>query len=367
MGGVNRCRYLFSNTPLYNADMKKYIQSVKVFSASEKAKYRLKVIEFHNKYGTLATKDAFNTSKATIYRWKKILKDNHGRLSSLVPLSTAPKHPRIMMTDQRIVLFIKQIRKNHPRLGKEKIKPLLDEYCQKQAITSISQSTIGKLIKRHNLLSPKRYGRYYHNPADKRAQKQVKYKTKVKRSPKPKEFGYLEIDAVVKFIDGMKLYIFNAVDIKLKFQFSYAYSRLNSKNGADFLSKLLVVYPIRKGIKTIQTDNGLEFKGEFHRYLKKHNINHLFIYPRCPKINSFVERSNRSLQEEFVNDNLDLAVSDLNLFNHKLTDYLIWYNTKRVHKSLNNISPIDYLLSVSPESQKWVTYTSSCKKKPFSL
>ncbi|MGC8972331.1 MAG: IS3 family transposase [bacterium] len=27
-------------------------------------------------------------------------------------------------------------------------------------------------------------------------------------------------------------------------------------------------------------------------------------------------------------------------------EYVIWYNTKRVHKNLNNLSPIDYMLNV---------------------
>lgn len=340
--------------------MRKYTNSVKAFSLSDKAKYRLSVILFHGKYGTLATKDAFGISKPTIYRWKKTFKDNHGRLSSLVPKLTSPKTKRIMMTNPKIISFIKQIRIDHPHLGKEKIKPLLDKYCVKEQISTISESTIGKVISRHKLIRPKRYGRYYHNPADKRAQKKIKYKTKVKRSPKPNEFGYVEIDTIVKFIDGMKLYIFNAVDIKLKFEYACAYSKLNSTNGADFLSKLITVYPMKSGIRITQTDNGLEFMGAFDQYLKDRQIRHLFIYPRCPKINSFVERSNRSLQEEFINDNLDLAFTSIADFNGKLTEYLIWYNTERIHNSLNKMSPIDYLLSVSPESQKYATYTKIC-------
>jgi transposase InsO family protein len=99
--------------------------------------------------------------------------------------------------------------------------------------------------------------------------------------------------------------------------------------------------------------------GAFSTYLQQEKIKHLFIYPRCPKINSFVERSNRSLQEEFINHHLEYAVEDISEFNTLLMKHLIWYNTKRVHKGLNNQSPIDYLLSVSPECQKYVTYTTN--------
>jgi len=38
-------------------------------------------------------------------------------------------------------------------------------------------------------------------------------------------------------------------------------------------------------------------------------------------------------------------------------EHLIWYNTKRIHQSLGNISPIDYLIKTVPESQMCVTRT----------
>lgn len=152
----------------------------------------------------------------------------------------------------------------------------------------------------------------------------------------------------MKFISGIKVYIFNAIDIKLRFQFSYAYSRLNTVNSLDFFKRLELVYPLKTGIYAIQTDNGLEYLGRFDDYLKERGIKHFFIYPRCPRINAFIERANRTLQEEFLDDNLDYALNGLFEFNLKLIEYLIWYNTKRVHKSLGNLSPIDYLLKHSP-------------------
>ena len=49
----------------------------------------------------------------------------------------------------------------------------------------------------------------------------------------------------------------------------------------------------------------LRLLGSLDEYLKKRNIKHNFIYPRCPKINGFVERANRTLQEEFINLHLN--------------------------------------------------------------
>ncbi|MBI4973618.1 IS3 family transposase, partial [Candidatus Roizmanbacteria bacterium] len=63
-------------------------------------------------------------------------------------------------------------------------------------------------------------------------------------------------------------------------------------------------------------------------------------------------------QEEFVDGNIDLIHDGLSVFNSRLIDYLLWYNTKRVHKALGNVTPINYFLQVLPqESQMYVTYT----------
>jgi len=51
-----------------------HLRSASAFSKSEKAQFRLKAIEFSKKYGIQATIDAFDVSRATIYRWKKVLK-----------------------------------------------------------------------------------------------------------------------------------------------------------------------------------------------------------------------------------------------------------------------------------------------------
>ena len=78
-----------------------------------------------------------------------------------------------------------------------------------------------------------------------------------------------------------------------------------------------------------QKDNGLEFRGYFDKYLKDKGYKHLFIYPRCPKINAYVERSNRTLPEEFIKHNLTSLHISLDQFNRELIDYLVWHNTKR--------------------------------------
>ncbi|MBI5465499.1 transposase [Candidatus Gottesmanbacteria bacterium] len=315
--------------------------------------YRLEVLSFFKEFGLRATKKAFKVSKTTVYRWKKTLADNQGKLASLLPKSTKPEHLRRMETDLRIVEYIRKLREEHFRLGKQKVKPLLDQYCFELGIKSISVSTIGKLIKRNHFFFQKQ-GRVYHNPSSGWAQRKPTKRLRIRYSPKPTDFGHLQMDTVFKIVEGMRSYLYSAIDIKLKFGLTLAYSRLNSQNTLDFFQKVELVYPLK--IKSVQTDNGLEFLGVFHQYLLKRNIPHFFIYPRCPRINGVIERYQRTLQEEFFDPNSDLIHSP-KLFNDKLAEYLLFYNLERPHHSLGLKSPLNYLVSEGYQSQMCVTHT----------
>jgi len=117
---------------------------------SEIAAQRMKIVRFYERYGEKATLEAFGVDRRSVNRWRKRLKDNKGRLMALVPRSTRPKKVRQSLIPLEIIEFIKALRQQHPRLGKGKIKPLLDEYCRNNGVKSISESTIGNIIKRHN-------------------------------------------------------------------------------------------------------------------------------------------------------------------------------------------------------------------------
>ena len=41
----------------------------------------------------------------------------------------------------------------------------------------------------------------------------------------------------------------------------------------------------------------------------------------------------------------EILLEDVNEFNKKLIDWLLWYNTKRFHWSLNLETPVNYLIN----------------------
>jgi transposase len=136
------------------------------FDKGEIATQRMKIIKFYERYGERATIEVFGVGRKVINRWRKRLKENNGRVVALAPLSKRPKRVRKSIIPVEITEFIRSLRQENPRLGKEKIKPLLDEYCTEVGIKNVSESTIGNIIKRHNFFFQK-VERMYKNPSGK--------------------------------------------------------------------------------------------------------------------------------------------------------------------------------------------------------
>ncbi len=331
--------------------------SLRRFSQSELAQRHLEILQFYEQWGEAATKQAYGADRKVISRWRQRLKKGGGHLQALIPRSTRPHRVRRSTIPTEVVEFIRQLREKYPRLGKDKIKLFLDKYCRQHGFKSLSVSTIGNVIKKHRLFFYKS-GRVYHDPSSHWAQKhrrKVK-RVRVRKSPKPEDFGYILSDTVERIEDGVKYYFYSAIDAKLKFALTLVYPRLNSENHQDFYKRFKRVYPWT--IQTWQTDNGKENLGEFDAALTEDHVAHVFSYPRCPKINSFIERYNRTIQEEFLDNHLEL-LTDPKLFSEALAEYLIFYNSERPHQSLNMLSPLQYLVEKNPMSQMSLTSTKS--------
>jgi len=302
------------------------------FDVSDAAKYRHHVLLFYYKHGWKAAVDAFQLPKSTLYDWKKSYEKSGKQLTSLIPKSTRPRKLREMIIDWKLEVFIKSLRQQYGNLGKYKIKPFLDEYAQSLGLESYGNTKIGKIIKRRH---------YFFEGKTKR--KKAKFKplsARVKRSPKEKLPGYIEMDSITVYILSKRHYFVTAIDVVSKFAWCQLVNNLSSVKTKQVLQEFTkqYFYPLR----AIQTDNGSEFLGEFQQYLEKINIIHQFIYPRSPKINAYIERFNRTIQEEFI-ERCDSIYYDRVKFNQDLIKYLTWYNTKRPHHSLGLVPPIKYL------------------------
>jgi len=310
---------------------------------------KLKIIIFFDKYGLAPTRDAFGVGRSTIFLWKKKVADGGGSLLGLINHTRRPHNTRRMFVNERLLEFIKGFRENYPRLGKNKIKLLLDTYARENNLETISESKIGRVIKKNN----------WYLYLGKRSKHSVSIDKQRVFGYEVKEAGDLfQVDTVVRFEHGIKRYILTACDAVTKFVFAYTYKNHTSISSSDFANKLIKATPYP--IKAIQTDNGSEFLKDFDKVIKELGIAHFFIYPRCPKQNGCIERFNRTIQEEFVDFNRCLLEeSDTENFNDKLIDYLLWYNIKRPHHSLKNETPMQVVVDFLKKSNMSWTDTQT--------
>ena len=364
--GVNRTVFMFGFVKGYARSTMNY-SNITHHPLRHVIERRVKIIAFYDQYGSAATHEAFAVSRSTVLLWKQKLRSNHGRLSALAPASRAPRRRRRRTVDERITDFVVQERIKHPRLSKDKLAVLLKPECLIWGITTPSASTVGRLL--GDLKAQGRlpvHGRLSLNAATGRLHERKQRPTLKKQRRngyQPKEPGdMVQIDTIVKFINGIRRYVITAIDYHGRFAFAYGYTSPSSANAADFLVKLQAVAPFT--IYRVHHDNGSEFYKHFVTACKHSDVSQLWNYPKKPQHNGMVERLNRSIQDEYIDWHLDDLAYDLHSFNHQLMDWLVWYNTKRPHYSLHLKSPMQYLLELlqltPQESNMLWTDTCNC-------
>ena len=299
----------------------------------EAVERRLKILTFWTTYGTKATNDAFGVSRATLFRWQQVLDRNRGNVAVLDPKSTAPMKRRVRSLSPTLEEEILAWRTKYPRLGGKKLVPLLQKQGFKVSVSYIDRC-IGDLKKLGRLPTHTKLSFYARNGSH-----HVIAKTNVKKKRRPKKQG-LEIDTVIRHIDGIKRYTLTAVDVAGRFAHAHTYTNHSSDSARDFLKQLIRYAPF--SITEIQTDNGSEFAHHFHEACTTLGITHYHTYPRSPKMNAYIERFNRTLSEEHMVYNRALLRDDIDQFNSTLSEWLRWYNHERPHEGLGLISPMEY-------------------------
>jgi len=296
---------------------------------SKAAKGRLAWMDYYHRSRNAAkTCRYFGISRATFYYWKR--RYNPYRLTTLEAQSRRPKNTRRWEVGRVQELRIIALRKTHIRYGKMKLKVLYGrEYGE-----SISSWKIQRVIEKHGL---------YFNPKKteiirkKRRASQVK--KRITELLKEKRSGFLlALDTIVLYWMGAKRYILTAVDEHGKLAFARMYSSKHSKHAKDFLRRLW--HLLDRRIENITRDNGTEFAGEFDWAVHELQLGSYYSRPKTPTDNPVNERFNRTLQEEFIA--LGNMTSDCEVFNRKLTEWLIEYNFRRPHEALAYLTPIEF-------------------------
>lgn len=316
------------------------------YRLSPEGEFRLGVVwAYFTRFEKNASKTAryFGLHRNTVTKYLDLYDPKN--LSTLEPKSTVPIWRLRKKISPQKVERIKELKKQYPAFGKEKIRTLL----LREGL-HVSSSTIGRIFTKHNLT-------YLWKRHESTIKFKKRYKKKQKKKRPPKIFQahrpgwWIQIDTVVVYHNGSRYYVINAVDLFSRFVFSYAYTSPSSKNAAHFLEQLIAFFPDPCPIRMIQTDNGSEFHKYFDSTCTKYDIQHTWSYPKTPKMNPYIESFNKTIQLECL-EKKDVYKSIREL-NFKIQTYLIHYNTFRPHSSIWYKVPL------------WVycQYLTSCKEK----
>jgi len=313
------------------------------YMISEEAKRRAKILTFWQEHGLAATMDAYGVQRRTLFEWKKKLTAGRGRLESLNPGSRRPTVVRKRLWDARTIEEIKRLRYEHPNLGKEKIHPLLLEFCEKKKLTCPKIRTIGRLIVDCGGLriAPQRItgtGRITKINRQKSERKPHGFKA---RYP-----GHcVAFDTFEEHIDGSRRYVITFIDLYTRFGFALGTTSHASKAAEEFFEIVRKIFPFP--FSFVLTDNGSEFKKHFGDAIRSLHLTHYKTRPKTPKQNAHCERFNRTVQEEYANYHRGELLIDIPAFNRGLAQWSLWYNTKRVHHAFQNkLSPMQFMLSL---------------------
>lgn len=295
---------------------------------TEEAKHRIKILDWHGAHGGNASLTArhFGIARATLHRWLK--RFQRTGMLGLNEYSRKPKRSRQPTTPGQIIMKVVQLRKQYPAWSKYKIVALL-----KREGVSVSASTVGRILRRRNLIDLKK--------SRKRRKAALHPRARFPKGLRISEPGdMVQLDTKHIMLPGGKKYFqFTAIDVLTKWRVLRVYPSESSRNGALFLVECLQYFPFP--IKAVQSDNGAPFLGEFEKLCKAKGIPHYFIYPKSPKQNTYVEASHGADEREFYQQGNTHI-----LFPAMQREIYAWeniWNAIRPHEALNQMSPREYL------------------------
>ena len=277
-------------------------------SITQKLKYKQSVIRFSEKYGVRKAAIKFGEWPKTIYRWKSRY---DGSLESLKDKSRRPKSHPNQHTEEEIKL-IKSYKANNKETGLVVLWVKLKAAGYARTVQGLyhvmqKMGIYAKTPSKKKESEPNEWisGTY---PGDK-VQVDVKYVPKECMSPELQELGE-------------KYYQYTGIDEYTRIRYTWFTNEHSTYSSSEFVRRLVKYFPFK--IKTIQTDNGMEFTNRlswtgflknkqtmFEKTLEELKIEHKLIKPHTPKQNGRVERSHRKDQERFYHGKVFCSLEDL--------------------------------------------------------
>lgn len=254
---------------------------------------------------------------STIVRWCKRAPAIGRR--GIPTLSSRPhSHPSTL--SPKIVEAILEKRKKRNRCAEVIHQELLRDDI------AVSLSSVKRTLKRHGLIKRRSPWKRWHFS-----------------SSRPLALipgDLVQIDTIhVGPCDEKRLYVYTMIDIYSRYAFAYVTQRISTHRSLLFVKRSQGETSFV--FKTLQSDHGPEFSAWFTEHIQKTGVVHRHSRVRKPNDNAHVERFNRTIQDECTS-RLPRRIA---VYQRELKDYLHYYNTERLHMSLNFKTPCEVVRS----------------------
>lgn len=255
----------------------------------------------------------FGISRKTYYKWR--MRDFGKSGNRYAPIKNQP--------NLKLTYEIRRFIEHHKLVsnyGPLKMRMLV----KKELGLDISTTIIYRYYKRRKLI--------------RRPQKRLPWYEPMKRALLVRNPGEgVQFDVKYVYFRGKREYQFSVFDPFTKKYFFGIYSTKESRNTIDVFKKAEKYFGFK--IASVQTDNGSEFRGVFHRWLTKNKIAHYFIPKKSPWWNANVERVHKTIDDEFYQNTNRIWKTPF--------EWLEYYNFQRIHLTLNGLTPQEKLESVT--------------------
>lgn len=251
-------------------------------------------------------------SPGTITKW--VVKAKSYGHHPIPTLSSKPKHHPKQLSNELVWKIY------HKRLMIKRSAEVVQQELINEGVF-VSLSSVKRTLNRMGLIKKRSPWKKYHFP--------------MSRPNAERQGDLVQVDTIHLLNDeGHRVYVFTILDVYSRWAYARAYQRANTSTALKFVQKAQRIASFR--FKTIQSDNGSEFSQWFSERVKSV---HRHSRVRRPNDNAHIERFNRTIQEECLNE-IPKNVKNLN---KAIEKYIPYYNEKRLHFGLKLQTPLQVL------------------------
>lgn len=266
-------------------------------------------------YSAVALK--YGVVRSTVCKWvKKAPPDT----KTYIPTLSSRPHRPANQIDPELENYIIALREKIQRCA-----PILHAHLLQEGYT-VSQSTVARVLRRHQLTRRRRAKFLRGNPL---------------RPPVSAPGELVQVDTI-HFVrpNGIRIYVYVVLDVYSRLGYAEYHPKLSQQLSFKTIKAAQAAFGFK--FKMIQTDNGPEFGQSLLYWLWKQDTKLRHSRVRKPNDNAHVERFIRTIQEEC----LDGKIFKENMISKYLSNYLKYYNNERLHLGINCQTPRQFVSKV---------------------